>query len=178
MPLNSGIKAASGPSIALFTLPDATARAETGNATFGDMPTDMWDGEFAYYNELLPHWLDMPEATFPEGMYWRGDPFSNWQAGWWWNVCHVSDHSGINVVALDKEVNSYHMNDPFTWEDAICAITRLYDSLDPEKLDSGITPPIVNSSKPQNVYYNLNGQRVNRPTKGIYIANGKKFIVK
>ena len=152
--------------------------AETDNATFGDMPTDMWDGEFAYYNELLPHWLDMPEATFPEGMYWRGDPFSNWQAGWWWNVCHVSDHSGVNVVALDKEVNSYHMNDPFTWEDAICAITRLYDSLDPEKLDSGITPPIVNSSKPQNVYYNLNGQRVNRPTKGIYIANGKKFIVK
>ena len=70
------------------------------------------------------------------------------------------------------------MNDPLTWDDAICAITRLYDSLDPEKLAAGITVPIVNSSKPQNVYYNLNGQRVNRPTKGIYIANGKKFIVK
>ena len=76
--------------------------AETGNATFGDMPTDMWDGEFAYYNELLPHWLDMPEATFPEGMYWRGDPFSNWQAGWWWNVCHVSDQPDFMTVLIRR----------------------------------------------------------------------------
>ena len=27
-------------------------------------------------------------------------------------------------------------------------------------------------------YYNLNGQRVNNPTKGMYIVNGKKFIIK
>lgn len=151
--------------------------AETANARFGDTPADMWEADFMSFGELLPHWNDKPETDFPEGMYWRGDPFSNWQAGWWWNVCHVSDHSGINVVALDKEVNSYHMNDPLTWDDAICAITRLYDSLDPEKLAAGITVPIVNSSKPQNVYYNLNGQRVNRPTKGVYIVSGKKFVV-
>ena len=29
-----------------------------------------------------------------------------------------------------------------------------------------------------NEYYNLNGQRVAQPTKGLYIVNGKKFIVK
>ena len=28
------------------------------------------------------------------------------------------------------------------------------------------------------IYYNLNGQRVNNPTKGVYIVNGKKVIVK
>ena len=29
-----------------------------------------------------------------------------------------------------------------------------------------------------NIYYNLNGQRVENPTKGIYIKNGKKMLVK
>jgi hypothetical protein len=28
------------------------------------------------------------------------------------------------------------------------------------------------------VYYNLNGVRVDRPTKGVYIMNGKKVIIK
>lgn len=28
------------------------------------------------------------------------------------------------------------------------------------------------------VYYNLNGQRVTHPDKGIYIVNGKKVIIK
>lgn len=27
-------------------------------------------------------------------------------------------------------------------------------------------------------YYNLNGQRVAQPTKGVYIVNGKKIIIK
>jgi len=27
-------------------------------------------------------------------------------------------------------------------------------------------------------YYNLNGQRVNQPTRGLYIVNGKKVIIK
>lgn len=30
----------------------------------------------------------------------------------------------------------------------------------------------------QGPYYNLNGQRVSRPSKGIYIVNGKKVIFK
>ena len=29
-----------------------------------------------------------------------------------------------------------------------------------------------------NGYYNLNGQRVSQPTKGLYIVNGKKVIIK
>ena len=31
---------------------------------------------------------------------------------------------------------------------------------------------------PVDVYYNLNGQRVSNPTKGLYIVNGKKVVVK
>ena len=153
--------------------------AETANAMFGDTPADMWEADFMSFEGLLPHWNDKPETDFPEGMYWRGDPFSNWQAGWWWNVCHISDHSGINVIALDKAVNSYHMNDPLTWEDAISAITRLYDSLDPELVANGISSPrITLTPAKRNVYYNLNGQRVSQPSKGVYIVNGKKVVIK
>ena len=152
--------------------------AETGNAGFGEIPADMWDCDFREYDNLLPHWNDRPETDFPEGKYWRGDPFSNWQAGWWFNNCHVSDKSGINIIALDKTANSFHMNDPFTWEDAIRAITRLYDSLDPEKVASGISTLRITSDSASSVYYNLQGQRVENPAKGIYIKNGKKIIYK
>lgn len=34
------------------------------------------------------------------------------------------------------------------------------------------------NGKKDNVYYNLAGQRVNHPTKGIYVVNGKKVIIK
>ena len=152
--------------------------AETNNAAFGDTPADMWDCDFREYDNLLPHWNDRPETDFPEGKYWRGDPFSNWQAGWWFNNCHVSDKSGINIIALDKTANSFHMNDPFTWEDAIRAITRLYDSLDPEKVAAGISTLKINPDSQPGVYYNLQGQRVENPVKGIYIKNGKKIIYK
>ena len=30
----------------------------------------------------------------------------------------------------------------------------------------------------RSAYYNLNGQRVAQPAKGLYIVNGKKYIVK
>ena len=152
--------------------------AETGNASFGEIPADMWDGDFRDYDNLLPHWNDNPETDFPEDKYWRGEPFSNWQAGWWWNNCHVSDKSGINIIALDKTANSFHMNDPLTWEDAIRAITRLYDSLDPEKVAAGISTLNINPYSQPGVYYNLQGQRVENPVKGIYIKNGKKIIYK
>ena len=29
-----------------------------------------------------------------------------------------------------------------------------------------------------NGVYNLNGQRVNQPTKGLYIVNGRKVVIK
>lgn len=33
-------------------------------------------------------------------------------------------------------------------------------------------------SEKQDVWYNLNGQRVSRPEHGVYIRNGKKVIIK
>ena len=71
------------------------------------------------------------------------------------------------------------MNDPLTWEDAIRAITRLYDSLDPELVATGISSQRVYPVTAKgSVYYNLNGQRVSYTVKGVYIQDGSKIIVK
>lgn len=43
---------------------------------------------------------------------------------------------------------------------------------------TGISTTLMNSEKVNNEYYNLAGQRIAQPTKGIFIKNGKKFIVK
>ena len=42
---------------------------------------------------------------------------------------------------------------------------------------TGISEKItVNSGTPATVVYNLNGQRVSKPSKGIYVLDGKKAI--
>lgn len=43
---------------------------------------------------------------------------------------------------------------------------------------TGIDQAETTSSKQNNHIYNLNGQKVNNPTKGIYIINGKRIILK
>jgi hypothetical protein len=110
--------------------------AEYQNTT-NDFPEDIWDGDFTGYDELLPHWNAPGEEDYPEGMWWRSTGFGGFQTPWLWNLCHASLFSGIEVIALDKKAKSFHWNDPLTWEDAICAITRLYDSTDRVPLTIG-----------------------------------------
>lgn len=43
---------------------------------------------------------------------------------------------------------------------------------------TGISTPVVMSMPMDNTYYNIKGQRVANPTKGLYIVNGKKVIIK
>lgn len=43
---------------------------------------------------------------------------------------------------------------------------------------SGISTPVTMSMPMDNTYYNIKGQRVAKPTKGLYIVNGKKVIIK
>lgn len=53
-----------------------------------------------------------------------------------------------------------------------------YYSLDPEKVAAGISTLKINPDSQPGVYYNLQGQRVENPVKGVYIKNGKKIIYK
>ena len=43
---------------------------------------------------------------------------------------------------------------------------------------TGISTLLTNWEKVNGEVYNLNGQRVSNPTKGLYIVNGKKILVK
>ena len=64
----------------------------------------------------------------------------------------------------------------FTYTGATPA-RQLTFSIDSDSETTGISEIENSKSKIEN-YYNLNGQRVEQPTKGLYIVNGKKVIVK
>ncbi len=117
--------------------------AETGNAQVGEQAKDIWNATFTNYDKLLPHCQDPGEEDAPEDKFWRGTVFGGWMTAFYWNFCHTSDHSGINVIALDKEANEFHWDQAFTWEDAVCAITRLLDSIDPNIVQEALVPVTV-----------------------------------
>ena len=52
------------------------------------------------------------------------------------------------------------------------------DNSDGQEIVNGITSVRNSQSMKDNVYYNLQGQRVERATKGLYIVNGKKVVLK
>ena len=43
---------------------------------------------------------------------------------------------------------------------------------------TGINDVEINTEEIRGEFYNLNGQRVQTPSKGIYIVNGKKVFIK
>lgn len=47
-----------------------------------------------------------------------------------------------------------------------------------EEESTGISTTLMNNEKVNSEVYNLNGQRVVNPTKGLYIVNGKKVAIK
>lgn len=104
---------------------------ETSNKLADRMPDDFWAIPEGAYQEVLPHAYDPGEDDYPEGMYWRSDTFGGLSTAWMWNHLHCSDYSNEEIVAMDREAYSYRWNDVFIWEDAVRAITRLYDSLEP-----------------------------------------------
>ncbi|MBR0180054.1 MAG: hypothetical protein IJQ04_00100 [Prevotella sp.] len=112
-----------------------------------NQPEDFWEGGWEEkVNQVLPHSQDEPSpgTTIPEGKEWQA-----WQEimqAYMWNYMHVSPYSNIEVIALDKAAQSYHWLHPFTFEDAVLAITRLYDSfvdLEQEIVYAAIDDPRV-----------------------------------
>lgn len=79
---------------------------------------------------------------------------------------YKANSDGTNTVSTDKAYLSVPMGslarDYFTlWEENTTNISSINKTVNTE-----------------NVYYNINGQRVKNPTKGLYIVNGKKVIIK
>ena len=105
------------------------------------------------------------------------------------NYLKVSDGSkqgGDDVFALankDGEVGFYAVSSSVTIPAGKCYIdgtanakSRLSFSFEGE--DATGIKAIAMPAQADGVYYNLNGQRVVNPVKGIYILNGKKILVK
>ena len=55
---------------------------------------------------------------------------------------------------------------------------RGFDIIFDEGETTGISAALMNNERMNNEVYNLSGQRVAQPTKGLYIVNGKKVIIK
>ena len=72
---------------------------------------------------------------------------------------------------LDGSVNAYRQKKPWTDFKNIVALTND----DPQP--TGIQV-IDASDNDKDTIYDLNGRRLEQPSKGIYIKKGKKFIVK
>ena len=81
-----------------------------------------WDRSEEVYNELFPEWRNGPVEAV-EG-HWNDE----YTASRLWNIWHNSPYSDKQVIAFDVVAGSMRMTDPFTVEDAVCAVTRLYDS--------------------------------------------------
>ena len=147
--------------------------ADTNNyMNESEQPEDFWAGCWdPEVSQVLPHANDEPTAPVsPDDNFWM-----EWQEimqAVMWNSCHVSDFSNIEVIPRDKEANSYHWDNPLTWEEAICAITRLYDSLDPELIKT--MPEAITISDAKQVPYcsDKNLDFTDLPDLKAYVATG------
>jgi len=105
------------------------------------------------------------------------------------NLLGISDEStgnGVYVLAVKDDVVAF-----YEWNGGSLGTGRVYlpkpASGDAREMISfyfedeettGINTTLKTNERINNEVYNLNGQRVAQPTKGLYIVNGKKYIVK
>ena len=86
---------------------------------------------------------------------------------------------------VDNVLGFYKVNDNGSWCNAGTAYLKVADSVSPARgffalwgdEATGINA-VTESKAVEGQAYNLNGQRVSQPTKGLYIVNGKKVILK
>ena len=133
------------------------------NISMGD---DFWDGCFEPDLPMfLPYCNDNEETDIPEDKFWRA--WCEIQQSYGWNTGHVSPYSDEEVVAYNREAYSWSWLDKFTWEDAVRAITRLYDSIEQDvvyasvyddrvtKPDASVITPELIAKASQNEIHNM-----------------------
>ena len=84
-----------------------------------------------------------------------------------YNAFTYTDIGNITLHVPASSINTYRTSEPW----------RSFKEIVEIDMTDIITPPIKNNSG-KDIYYNLNGQRESNPSKGIYIRNGKKIIVR
>ena len=105
------------------------------------------------------------------------------------NLLEVSDEettSGVYVLANDEEGVGFYkwagglLGAGYVYLPAPAGGARSFLSFDfsEDNGTTGIGAVLMNSERVNNEVYNLSGQRVAQPTKGLYIVNGKKVVIK
>ena len=96
------------------------------------------------------------------------------QSGLWWNrlAIYVPEGEPLTIGAMkeDQEVGDWLVVD--NWR------LKYMGKQDPQEVIDGIKDIEHSPLNIEHSIYNLNGQRVNKAQKGIYIVNGQKRVVK
>lgn len=127
-------------------------------------------GNPSWYGDMLGDWREeiiLPDATRTKNL----KVFSTWYPSDYSFPWLMTDHV-YEMSALNQNVG-YNMPTQTGY--------YLGSDLKPgeEPWVSGIEhDTLVSKSKTENSCYNLHGQRVSHPTKGLYIINGKKIIIR
>ena len=93
-----------------------------------------------------------------------------------YNKATFSDGDRLYISLSEKNLEKIYASNGAASIGELSFIT--WHGTTPEKIAAGIDERVVVKKDTPTVFYNLNGQRVEHPTKGIYIQNGKKILVK
>ena len=151
------IPANTGVMISSATAGDKTfTSAKGGTSVLGDdnnlRPT-IWGVE-----------ADDMTAADANSLYYRLTMHNGSQIGFWWGA--------EDGAAFDYDVaNRAYLAVPNSASGARIGFTFGGEA-------TGISATLMNNEKVNSEVYNLNGQRVAQPTKGLYIVNGRKVVVK
>lgn len=113
----------------------ADGYTDTGR-NFSEDDPDFWNTGDAPLEELFPD-VFQPNPVETEMNIWDNE----FIASFLWNQWHTSPVSGQMAFAWDEENKSMHHTDPCTLEEAICAVTRLWDSMQNPGISAGQAEP-------------------------------------
>ena len=165
---NMGVNAAGGSAVAGFVGVEYNRYADL--SSYNDLVIRGTGNKLRILaNRLVDHgpWKEITVNFNDSDPYWNADLGAI--------VLPLDDlkNAPTNVGATRND-NFLHLNAMKVNWDATVNVSAVY--LTPGKQQMVVTG-IKNNSIAKRTYYNLNGQRVQTPGKGIYVVGGKKFVV-
>lgn len=90
-----------------------------------------------------------------------------------WTKCDLFELGEVTKVTINitgSSDNGYGFSQPayFAWDDMAVRFPKIKTGIEGAEIEENM----------DNIYYNLQGQRVENPTRGIYIRNGKKVVLR
>lgn len=167
----------------------------SGNHVSGSKHNATW-GEEADMTKLA----DRLKTTFVD----QGIPVINGEYGVMWrkitgngesqekhNASIYTYYKVMNKLCMERGIVPFAWDTNFTGNDAMTIIDRstlsiynnymldaIHEAMDELGISTSVSPIVNREMMSDNAIYNLVGQKVTVPRKGIYIQNGKKYIVK